>query len=101
VLDAAARGTNSAIARALINKRNPVIVKARAVSRKRGLNQGRREGKIEGEIGALLQVLQSRGIHVDDAALATITAERDAGCLDRWLKHVATCEHVADLLKMR
>lgn len=97
LLDAANRRTNSALARALLIKRNPVIVKARARSRARGKN----EGKIEGKIESLLRVLQARGIHVDDAARAKITAERDVDCLDRWLERVATVEQIAELVKLR
>lgn len=46
LLDAA--GADNAVARALLAKDIPVLVEAKAESRKQGLDEGRREGRLEG-----------------------------------------------------
>jgi len=73
------------MARALIAKRNPVIVAAVA------------EAEARGRAHAILMVLSRRGLEPADDERARILAERDLGTLDRWLANAVTCASVSQL----
>jgi Uma2 family endonuclease len=104
---------DDAVARALLVRRNPVLVetrtKAKAEGRAEGKTEGRADGKTEGraegkaegraegKAEALITVLTARGVVVDDATRARWLCERDAHQLDRWIARAATCETLSDL----
>ncbi|WP_224247477.1 RpnC/YadD family protein [Hyalangium gracile] len=62
-----------------------------------GLLKGREEGRHEGEQVALLEVLDARGIEVDDASRAQILACTEQEQLKLWLRKAVTAESVQDL----
>jgi Uma2 family endonuclease len=89
---------DDAMAQALLTKRNPVLEEARARDRAEGRVEGRAEGRAAGRAEALLAILETRGFSLDDAARATILAERDVSRVDRWVARAVTCTDLADLL---
>ncbi len=82
---------DDAVARALLAKKNPVIEDA--------LRSAKGEGKLEGKIEALLQILRARGVRVAKKAEQRVRAERDEAVVDRWLGRAARCASVEALLK--
>ena len=80
---------DDAVAGALLAKKNPVIEDA--------LRTARGEGKIEGKIEALLQILAARGLRVTKKATGRLRAERDEAVVDRWLGRAASCADVEAL----
>jgi hypothetical protein len=80
---------DDAVSRALLAKRNPVLVEGRA----NAVAEGRAEAKAE----ALITVLTARGLVLDDTTRARLLGERDAHRLDRWIARAATCRSLADL----
>jgi hypothetical protein len=74
------------VARALLAKRNPVLVQDRA------------EARAEGKAEAVIVLLTARGIAVDGATRERILGERDAQQLDRWVVRAASCATLAELL---
>jgi Uma2 family endonuclease len=80
LLDAAE--ADNAVARALTEKRNPVIEALKA--------EGRNEGKNAGMAAAILAVLAARGMEVGDEVRARILGCKDAATLDRWITKAAT-----------
>jgi Uma2 family endonuclease len=110
--------TDDAVARALIARRNPVIEtirkKDRRTSRARGKAEGKREGllegkreghlegkregRAEGKREALLELLASRGIALDDVARDRIDRERDPEQLGRWIRRTAAATTLGDVL---
>ncbi len=87
LLDAAE--ADDAVARALVDKRNPVIEGLRAETYAAGVQEGRDTGRDEGKVSAILAVLAARGLAVSDEVRARITACRDAATLDRWIVRAA------------
>ena len=81
---------DDSIARALLAKRNPVLVQDRA--------EGKAEGRAEGKAEAVMVLLTARGIAVDGATRERILGERDAEQLDRWIVRAASCATLAELL---
>ena len=77
--------TDDAVARALLAKRNPVLVQDRA------------EGRAEGRAEAVVVLLTARGVALDGATRARILAERDPQRLDRWIVKAASCTQAAEL----
>ena len=77
------------IARALLLKRNRVLLQK--------LAEGRAEGKAEGKAEALLMVLTARGIVIDEVTRTRLLGERDAERLDRWMARATTCQTLAEL----
>ena len=61
-------------------------------------NDGKAEGKAEGEAVALLKVLRARGLQVDAAAEARIRQTRDLALLDLWLERAAFAATVGEVL---
>ena len=85
------------MARALIAKRNPLIVAAVAEGEARGASRGRAEGAADGRAHAILLVLSRRGLQPADDERARILGERDLATLDGWLAHAVTCASVTEL----
>ena len=100
---------DDAIARALLAKRNPVLVQAREEARAQAREEARAqareeartEGRAEGKAEVVIVLLTARGVAVDDATRARILAERDAQRLDRWIVRAATCTQAAELFTDR
>jgi Uma2 family endonuclease len=88
---------DDAVARALLLKRNPVLVQKLAEGHAEGKIEGKAEGKIEGKAEALIMVLTARGIVLDDVTRMRFLGERDAHRLDRWIVRATTCKTLADL----
>ena len=69
------------------------VAQGREEGRREGLQQGRHEGEQE----ALLEVLDARGLQVDDSAHQRIMACTDLSQLKRWLRKAVTAESVQEL----
>jgi Uma2 family endonuclease len=82
------------VARALLAKRNPVLVQDRA----EGKTEGKAEGRAEGKAEAVIVLLTARGIALDSATRERLLGERDAQQLDRWIVRAASCATLAELL---
>jgi hypothetical protein len=65
---------------------------------KKYVAQGRTEGLAEGEARAVLTALRVRGIAVPEAARVRILAQKDPGCLERWLEKAIVATSLADVL---
>ena len=87
LLDAAM--ADNAVAKALIVKRNPVILqevaKGKAKAEARGEAKGKAIGEAQGKARSILRVLEKRGLTVSPARREEILACVDAIRLDRWL----------------
>ena len=91
------------VARALLERRNPVIVKALERQRQAGVKEGRRdgvrEGRREGELAATRQALRAllaaRGLVCTADADARITACDDPKLLQEWIVRAVTSPSVA------
>jgi hypothetical protein len=62
-----------------------------------GRTEGKLEGKLEGESGAVLKVLDTRGITVPERIREEITRCTDAERIDLWLRRAVTADTVDDL----
>jgi len=78
----AAASADDAVARALLAKRNPVLVAAMSLA------------KVE----AIIAVLVARGLAPSDTQRTALLATTDEMTIERWLAAVATVQSVADLL---
>ena len=78
---------DDAIARALLVKRNPVILSAL----RRSHDTGAAEGKAEALAESILAVLQARGVPVPAEVAERVRATRDPCSLEAWLRRAATC----------
>jgi hypothetical protein len=85
---------DDAVARALLAKRNPVLVQAI----ERSKTEARAEGKAEARAEALLAVLAGRRIDVSKSERSRILATRDDAVLARWLAAAGTCSSASELL---
>lgn len=85
---------DNAVARALVAKRNPVIVAEKADSKA----EGRVEGKAEGKAEDILTVLAMRGVAVTDADQRRILASTDLAQLKRWLVKALDARDITDVL---
>jgi hypothetical protein len=92
---------DDALARALLAKRNPVLVEALEEREARGAAKGRAEGKAEGRAegraDSILAILVGRKIEIDAATRARIAAMRDLRTLDRWLEVALRCASASEL----
>ncbi|MBI4820277.1 MAG: Uma2 family endonuclease [Deltaproteobacteria bacterium] len=95
LLDAAR--ADDAMARALLLKRNPVLLEAIDAARADGLSTGLATGLATGS-RALVSILKSRGLKVNRAQLARIEAERDPETFDQWIAKSFTCASTEELL---
>jgi Putative restriction endonuclease len=92
LLDAAE--ADDAVARALAEKRNPVIEGLQAER----FAAGRGEGLVEAKAGAILVVLAARGLAVPEEVRAHLLACRDVATLDRWLAVAALAASAAEVV---
>lgn len=83
LLDAAS--ADDAVAEALLVKQNPVILREVAAGEARGEVRGEVRGEAKGRAGAILQVLEARGIATSPAQRQEILGCTDISRLDRWL----------------
>ena len=125
LLDAAE--ADNGVARALLAKKNPVLVaiqeerleeglekgleKGREKGREEGLEEGlekgreeglekgREEGFLAGKASAVLGVLAARGLSATPALRRTIATCTDASKLDVWLARAATAASAADVVR--
>jgi len=88
---------DDAVARALLLRRNPVLVQKLAERRAEGIAEGKAKGRAEGIAEALITVLTARGVVLDDVDRTRLLGERDPGRLDRWIARATTCETLAEL----
>ncbi len=86
---------DDAMARALLAKRNPVLVAAVDTGRE----EGREEGRMTGMANAILRVLARRGVAVATDQRERILGERDVAQLEAWLDAAVTCASTAELLR--
>jgi Uma2 family endonuclease len=84
--------TDDAVARALLAKRNPILVAAVAESEA--------EGIATGKALMILRVLANRQLVPTAAEREALLAERDLDRLDRWLDCAMACASVADVLSI-
>ncbi len=66
---------------------------------RRYIAQGRQEGRQEGEVTALLKVLEARGLQVDEQARQRIAACTDLAQLERWLRKSVSVQSVQELFE--
>ncbi len=110
---------DDAMARALLAKRNPVLVavveetlaKGVAEGRAKGVAEGRAKGVVEGMAKgvaegelkamahAILRVLARRGVAVAAEQREHILGERDIARLETWLDAAVTCASTSELLR--
>ncbi|MFS8065029.1 MAG: hypothetical protein ACMG6S_01530 [Byssovorax sp.] len=72
--------------------------KVKAEGKLEGKAEGKAEGKIEGRVGALLAVLEGRGLAVTASQRKQMLACTDAAQLDAWLHAAGTASSVKELL---
>ena len=65
--------------------------------RREGIEEGRAQGEAAGRADAILQVLDKRGIAVDDASRVQIISCADLDILGDWLGRSLTATQVSDL----
>lgn len=92
LLDAAE--ADNGVARALLAKKNPVLL----ADRQKQIEKGVEKGILQGKIAALLAVLEARALPVSDEVRRTITACTSARTLDRWLKQAVTAASAAEAI---
>lgn len=94
---------DDAVARALLAKRNPVLLAAVDASRAEGREEGREEGRAESQARtmaqAILRVLARRGVAVAADQHERIVGERDIAQLEAWLDAAVTCASTSELLR--
>ncbi len=66
--------------------------------RSEGREEGREEGQLEALRGAVLDVLEARGLELDVAARKAVSSCKDAETLRRWLTRAATAASSAEAL---
>jgi hypothetical protein len=66
---------------------------------RRYLAQGREEGRQEEGMSALLEVLEARGLHVDEQARQRIAACTELEQLKRWLRKAVAVQSVQELFE--
>jgi hypothetical protein len=64
---------------------------------KEHFGRGKKEGKAEGEVEAILVVLDARNLDITDAERARITGCTDLRQLKTWVKRAATAEKTSDI----
>jgi hypothetical protein len=60
--------------------------------------QGREQGRVEGQAGAILRVLEARGLAVPDAVRDRILRCTDSALLERWIGRAAIAVSAADVI---
>jgi len=108
---------DNAVARALIDRGNPVIDQMRAQDRAsaeqagkqqglaegkhQGLIEGKRNGLLDGQRVAIVAVLGARQLALKPAEVARIFEEDDADQIVAWLRLAATCARASELFDER
>jgi hypothetical protein len=64
----------------------------------KGLADGEARGRSEGEARALLEVLDARGLAVDEAFVERVRACTDPDQLARWIRRAVSAHSLADVL---
>jgi Uma2 family endonuclease len=88
---------DDAVARALLAKRNPVLVAAIDRGHEEGRHRGMSEGVARGKAELVLRALSNRGLSPSAAQRERILAERSADRLDRWFDRSLACSSVEQL----
>lgn len=90
------------VARALLYKRNQVLVANRTEAftegRSQGLEEGLGSGRIQGFAHALLGIFLACGIPISDEQRSRILDERDPEQLKRWIARAAGCNSFASVI---
>jgi len=73
------------------------VAQGREEGRQEGRQEGLQEGLQRGEVEALFEVLDARGLEVDEAAREQIRACTELSQLKLWLRKAATAESVQEL----
>jgi len=98
-----AASADDAVARALLAKKNPVLVQAVSEGKAEGIAEGKAEGIAEGiaegKAQAIIAVLRSRGVGVTSAAERRIRSTRQPAMLDDWLQRAALCRTTGELFE--
>jgi len=76
------------------------VAQGREEGRKEGLQKGREEGREEGEREALFEVLDARGLKVEEAERQRILACTDLMQLKRWLRQAVSVRATEELFKL-
>lgn len=84
---------DDSVARALLAKRNPVLVAAIDKSRHEGISEGVAQGKAQ----LILRALSNRGLSPSAVQRERILAERSLDELDRWFDRSLACSAVDEL----
>ena len=74
---------------------------ARAEGKLEGKVEGKLEGELQGKRGALLTLLDARGLAVSAAQRATVEACTDPAQLDQWVRRAATAGSTSEVLAAR
>ncbi|HEX3964302.1 MAG TPA: hypothetical protein VHZ03_47920 [Trebonia sp.] len=75
----------------------PYVSELRSKGREEGRQEGRQEGRAQGQAQSILQVLDRRGIAVDDGSRERIESCIDADTLSTWLDRALTATKATDL----
>lgn len=90
--------TDDAVARALLTKRNAVLVEAENQAAARGEARGEVRGAVRGAAEALLALLDARGLPCPEDLRARILACRDLPTLTRWVARAVTATRAVDVV---
>lgn len=74
------------------------LMVARGEGKAEGLVEGKAEGIVEGNARAILTILATRGIAVDEATRTRIAGFSDTAMLDRWLIRALTAASAAEVV---
>ena len=77
----------------------PFVSQMRLQGREEGREEGRQEGRAQGQAQSILQVLDRRGITVDDGSRERIESCTDADTLSTWLDRALTATKATDLFE--
>jgi hypothetical protein len=66
-------------------------------TQRRSFSEGEAKGRAEGEAGAILLVLERRGVHVSAEHRERIRACSDLGTLEAWLGRAVTAESIDEV----
>ncbi len=81
--------TDDAMAKALLAKKNPVLLAA--------IDQGHSAGQIDATARAIVRVLERRQLRLSREEHERIVAARDLALLEKWLDRAATCGSAGEL----
>ncbi|TMQ13169.1 MAG: hypothetical protein E6J91_19335 [Deltaproteobacteria bacterium] len=90
--------TDDAVQRALAAKGNPVLESIKATSRAEGMKDGMADGIRRGTAGAVVAVLEARGMVLERSERDRLLDEQDLARLERWIARAIACASVDELL---